>query len=236
MIIDMHTVFVVDISRSVDPWERMVMMEGYGKALTSKDAAAHFNSGLHYALSVIYFADYAVHQKTRIVRSSKEAGDFAKEVFWDFENNRPQLSPSSEMVGTGTNILSAYKLTAKLYANEMEYGFKAQARSMIIAGDGANRKPDMCLTDCWTRRMAEHYGAVVYGIPILTKSVGMRYPFNEESGLAQYYAEQIATPPGLYYQSPDGFKVPVKAGKSNPVTGFSGLERTVTEALTLSVF
>lgn len=232
-IVDMHTVLVIDVSSSVDTAEYELMMQGYARALQSNEARSHFDSGLRYGLSVIFFGSTAQHTVTSVIHNSQDAAAFAEEVFYDSAKQQARAAPS---LGSSTNIAAAYDTAQRLFDNEERYGFHAMTRSVVIAGDGeqSGMQDGESYIASLTRDIGTNHNAVVYGIPIVS-SMEASLPQPIPTTLSAWYASAIATPKGLTYTA-NGDHIPLRTGASLPSAGFEGIERAVGTALKLNMF
>lgn len=220
--VDMHAVFIVDWSGSMDELEKTLVLKGFSESLLCDESRKNFDSGLHYALSLIFYADKTTHVATHIVHNSREARDFVHRNLWDLEENKPRLP--REAIGSGTNTHFALEKAARLFGEEQ--GFRSLAKTIIIGGDddsialagaGAN-----------TIFLAQAYGATVYGLPV---TISEQSPQN-----MRFFERYLATPPGLEHKDESGMKRPVKAGFARPASAPSDVNAVVGEALRLNLY
>lgn len=223
-IVDMHTVIAIDVSGSVDYTEQSAMMKGYALGLMSPEAKSDFDSGLHYAISLVYFGTKARHTITQIIHSSKDADDFAQKYLWDFRFNVPRSTPSD--LGADTSTASSLIVAADLFVHEHDFGFESVNKSVMVSGD--DNGPDYTAKD-WTAALGQKFNATVYGIPVKVMEA-------TNVGMEQNYKYSITTPKDLMFVSRGGAKSRVKEGISVPVNCAEDMEINVNNALRLTLY
>ncbi len=231
--VDRHTVLVIDVSGSIDQNERNLMMEGYGRALMSEEVQSQFRTGLHYAMSIVFFADRAFHAETRVIRNPEEAAEFANRYFYDFTEGKPRGVIGG--VGSGTNITSPLNIVRDLFNAEPNYGFRALTRTVVLAGDGTSDVGNEATIAGLVQQLAETRGATVFGIPIVTPAEAAS-PVPSPGSLTDYFARALATPQGLTHLNEGQYPTPVLPGRSYPAAGFEGIGQAVAHAMRMNFF
>lgn len=227
-IVDMHLVLVVDVSNSMNAQEKRIVMEGYAKALVSPEAKSQFDSGLHYALSLVFYADKTKIMDTQIVRNSQEAASYVASYLWDPVKQAPHAEPPG--LGTSTNTDLGLNASAELFRRELEMGFLSLNRSVVISGDDdgpSNYDRDNAVRSK-TLMLAEQYGATVFGAPIT---------FEDKSEKILVYAKNsLRTPSGMISMGPDFAQVPVREGNAMPVSSAADMQAIVGQAMRLNMY
>lgn len=221
--VDLHAVFLIDLSGSVDTDERKIMFKGLYDAFTSQEMlTGHFDKGAYYAISFIFYAQSAAYTKTYLVKNPADAVAMAREALWDTDKNEPVAVP---IVGTSTHIVPALSKTAELFHREAEMGITATQRAVIVLSDDS---PDdgLEVIQNSTALLSMNYGATIHGIPV----GGLGF------AVADYFNQNIRTPAGLKYRAPDGFTQVLREGLSMPASTTDQVRPLVAAALNLSGF
>lgn len=224
--VDRMVVFAIDISKSVENDEYRAMMKGFYDAALSDDLTQQLRAGMSFAFATVFFCGKAQMGEVGVIRTGEDAKAFAEKAFWDSEKGHPyDIMPCSH-----TNIAAGLGEARDLIEREDRLGITSLERSIIVAGDGVNSPYQPLLRDVnrLTVALAEEHKAIVYGIPITMHDDSGKY-------LVDYYA-QIVTPPGMSYDTGEGYTYPLKEGKVTRAHGFADVAAATRETFMLSMY
>lgn len=212
-----HLVLIGDVSKSMDDVDRSKLQKGFATSLAFQEVLQQIDQGGVYAISIIYYANNAEHADTRIVKTRKQALEFAAEHFWDVEKDQPMTLPD---LGTNTNLYKAYELTNNLFLNEKKYGFHSMTRSIVVASDDLSAGDDALELKNWTLYFEQQHKAVMFAVTIPTQSNPYNYRPGDYADVATYnssmyefYQDYVQTQNGAYYLTKDGGKQPLRKGE-----------------------
>lgn len=224
--VDRLVVFAIDISRSVENDEYRTMMRGFADALKSEDMLQQLEYGMSFAIVTSFFCASAKPGEMAIIRTKEDAEAFAKKAFWNTDTGNPY----GMMTCGSTNISAGLGYARNIIIKEFELNIRSHERSVIVAGDGesSENQPGLASLNFLMTELAQGYKTVVYGIPII---------MHDDSGkdLVDYYA-RFVTPPGLTYDTGEGYDYPLKEGRVTPASGFEDVARAARETFMLSMY
>ena len=227
--VDRHLVFVIDVSGSVEPAERVAMQRGIAEALASEENSGHFTGFSDYAMTVVFFADSARSLQTVFVSSQEEAIDSLSASLWDFESSLPASNLTG--VGSGTDMYDALLLVDEIYDTEQSEGFSSISKSVVVLGDAAPSPSDMIAVQIG--HLAQTHGATVHALPVVLGQTDDSAPGHST---VQFFREAVATPEGLLHVTEEGGIYRVQQGVTMPVLDATNVSFVVGQALDLNRF
>jgi len=224
--IDKHIVFVLDVSFSVKPDEKVAMQKGIAEALASRQNEGHFNGYSTYAMTVVFFADTSASLETVFVTSQEQAVEAISKTLWDFDNQVPANNLSG--VGSSTNMSAALTRVESIFDNEENDGYRARFKSVVVLGDAVPSSPSVISAQ--VGNLAQKYGATVHALPVVLQ-VNKSQIFANET--VKYFQDAVATQPTARYHDEYGGHFDIEDGVTEPILGFGDVERAVKVALSL---
>lgn len=221
--VDLHTIFVLDVSSSVSSKEKSVMMEGIHNALTSDEVGMHFSRGLKRAITFVYFADTADSTQTYIASNQREAIDVAEQVVWNPLLGRP--AQNFDSVGKNTQMLSAFHLVSDIFGSEHLNGVSSAAKTVVVMADDPSQGSNADIR-AQSDALTTLYGASVFCAPITNAGY--------DAPVTNFFMEHVVTPSGALRYDQYGFAAAVKAGIVRPVREPSDAAKVVAAALNLN--
>lgn len=223
--VDLHTVFVMDVSGSVDQDELVLMMKGLHDAIVHPDTLkGYFDTDSTRAITFMYFADSAQNTKTYVVNNMASATEMAREALYDPQTGSLGQIPN---VGDGTNIIPALEMVKKLFANEADVSnVSSQYKSVVVMGDDPSAESNAQIRALSTD-LSKSHGATVSGI-----AIGQNYAtFN-------FYSQYIKTPKNIEYNSVEVYNgkkypslLPVREGLTFQADDYSKVMKVTVNAL-----
>jgi hypothetical protein len=220
--VDMHAVFVLDVSGSMDAVERDIVAEGLYKGITSPEVLENFDDGLHYAFTLVLYGSIPARKVTTIVTNVEQAKAFIDEFIYDLDTGLARPLPS---LGGGTDTTSALIEVGNIFSMEEALGFISGQKAVIVTGDDDSFNP---LVGIETLSLGTKYGATVYGLPIMTN-------VPEGSILGDHFRSHLTTPAGMTALEME-FPIEVRPGVTHPVNAVANFPRVLVPALDMSRF
>lgn len=235
--VDMHTVLLIDSSGSVDPYEEELMFESIYHALTSDNGTQHFGGGISRAITIVNYANNAKASKTFIINSPEEAIAFAQNFIFDPETRKIKYSMPD--AGTKTFMSTGLTETANIFETEAQIGIHSLNKSVVVFADDPTEYADRDNVLALSRQISSRYGAVFFGVPITRSGRVAGPPTGKAAVMAElpvsdFFNNYVITPKGMTYTDPYGFKMPLRAGASNPASKPADAEPIIHMALNLA--
>lgn len=224
--VDRLVVVAIDVSKSVENDEYRPMMKGFYQALLSDEVGQSLKAGMKYGIATFFFCGESELGEVAILRTLEDAQAFAEKAFWNAQTGNPYDKIPCNNTKINVGLLAARSFILE----EEKYGIASTERSVVVIGDGMNSPRPMnpeALRNI-TIDMARQQKTVVYGIPVTIHA-------DSGADLVDYYA-RFVTPPGLTYDTGEGYDYPLKEGRVTPASGFEDVARAARETFMLSMY
>ena len=176
--VDVELVLAVDASRSMEPFEQKIQLEGYIAAFRRKDVIDAIRDGVHGRVAITY-VEWAGSTLQRTIVGAESAEKFAAAL--------DQPIPSTQ---SRTSISGAIDFSSTLFDNN---GFKGMRKVIDVSGDGANNNGRPVAE---ARDQALAKGITVNGLPLMTR--GDFYSDWAVKDLDVYYSNCVIGGPGAF--------------------------------------
>lgn len=185
--VDVELLLLVDVSRSMSPFELDIQRRGYAEALVSPEVLKAINGGMlgHVAIAYVEWAgarSQRVIQEWSIIRTREDAEAFADAIALSYGEGMRR-----------TSITAALRSGAEYFRGN---GFSGLRRVIDISGDGPNNDGGPVIA---ARDDVVAQGITINGLPLMTRdgpgSIGGIWTIDN---LDTYYRDCVIGGPGAF--------------------------------------